>query len=97
MWKINSAIIAAVSILVILLVGRRSRKQPEEQDPLLVELEEIAANNISIELTDAVNRTHYWAQIGDYGVVADILETRQAKQYADRLGLELIVPGEEHG
>lgn len=96
MRKINSAIIAAVSILVIFLIGR-SRKQPEEQDPLPLELEEIAGNNIRRELTDAVNRTHHWAQIGDYGVVADILETRQAKQYADQLGLELIIPGEEHG
>lgn len=81
----------------ILLVGilRRSKQtqiRHKEKWPTLDEiLHEIESNVAHREVTDAINKTKIWGTFGDKAVIEDIMLARRVKQYAQQMGLDVVV------
>lgn len=86
----------------ILLVGiwrKRRQKRAAEHEvawPTLDEiLHEIESNVAHREVTDAINKTKIWGTFGDSAVIEDIMLARRVKQYAQQMGLDVVVVGSD--
>ncbi len=90
--------IFGVSIGTLLVYTWRKRNQKTstkyEAWPTLDEiLEEIETNTAHREVTDAINKTKIWGTFGDRAVIEDIMLARRVKQYAQQIGLDVVVVG----
>lgn len=93
--------ISGVSIGISLAYIWRKRRQKravghEVAWPTLDEiLHEIETNVAHREVTDAINKTKIWGTFGDRAVIEDIMLARRVKQYAQQMGLDVVVVGSD--
>lgn len=93
--------ISGVSIgtLLVYIWRKRRQKRVAEHEvawPTLDEiLHEIESNVAHREVTDAINKTKIWGTFGDRAVIEDIMLARRVKQYAQQMGLDVVVVGSD--